>query len=63
MMYFASVARTSSVCLSDSLAPLVLMEMTLAGLGGEGAIVHADYLSRVDTLRAAIGYARAVLRR
>ena len=33
-------------------APLVLMEMTLAGLGGEGAIVHADYLSRVDTLRA-----------
>jgi len=32
--------------------PVVLMEMTLAGLGGEGAIVHADYLSRVDTLRA-----------
>ncbi len=31
--------------------PVVLMEMTLAGLGGEGAIVHADYLSRVDTLR------------
>jgi hypothetical protein len=32
--------------------PVVLMEMTLAGLGGEGAIVHADYLSRIDTLRA-----------
>ena len=32
--------------------PVVLMEMTLAGLGGEGAIEHADYLSRVDTLRA-----------
>ena len=32
--------------------PVVLMEMTLADLGGEGAIVHADYLSRVDTLRA-----------
>ncbi|MCC6764040.1 MAG: TonB-dependent receptor [Deltaproteobacteria bacterium] len=32
--------------------PVVLMEMTLAGLGGEGgSIVHADYLSRVDTLR------------
>lgn len=31
--------------------PVVLMEMTLAGLGGEGAIVHADFLSRVDTLR------------
>jgi hypothetical protein len=31
--------------------PVVLMEMTLAGLGGEGAIVHTDYLSRVDTLR------------
>jgi hypothetical protein len=27
------------------------MEMTLSGLGGEGAIVHSDYLSRVDTLR------------
>lgn len=33
--------------------PVVLMEMTLAGLGGEGGtIVHDDYLSRVDTLRA-----------
>lgn len=33
--------------------PVVLMEMTIAGLGGEGgAIVHDDYLSRVDTLRA-----------
>jgi hypothetical protein len=31
--------------------PVVLMEMTLAGLGGEGAIMHADFLSRVDTLR------------
>jgi hypothetical protein len=31
--------------------PVVLMEMTLAGLGGEGAIVHTDYLSRVDMLR------------
>ncbi|MCC6849217.1 MAG: TonB-dependent receptor [Deltaproteobacteria bacterium] len=32
--------------------PVVLMEMTLADLGGErGPIVHADYLSRVDTLR------------
>jgi len=31
--------------------PVVLMEMTLTGLGGEGAIVHADFLSRVDTLR------------
>jgi hypothetical protein len=32
--------------------PIALMEMTLSGLGGEGAIVHTDYLSRVDTLRA-----------
>src|SRR6185369_14300189 len=32
--------------------PVILMEMTLAGLGGAGAIEHADYLSRVDTLRA-----------
>jgi hypothetical protein len=31
--------------------PVVLMEMTLVGLGGEGAIMHADFLSRVDTLR------------
>jgi hypothetical protein len=31
--------------------PVVLMEMTLAGLGGEGAIEHADFLARVDTLR------------
>src|SRR2546423_7249289 len=30
MMYFASVARTSSVCLSDSLAPLVLMDCQAA---------------------------------
>src|SRR6185369_3407999 len=31
--------------------PVVLMEMTLAGLGGEGAVEHADFLARVDTLR------------
>jgi hypothetical protein len=31
--------------------PVVLMEMTLAGLGGEGAIEHSDFLARVDTLR------------
>ncbi|MEB2283079.1 MAG: nicotinate-nucleotide adenylyltransferase [Polyangiaceae bacterium UTPRO1] len=32
--------------------PIVLMEMTLAGLGGaSGTILHTDYLSRVDTLR------------
>ncbi len=27
------------------------MEMTLASLGGAGAVEHADFLSRVDTLR------------
>jgi hypothetical protein len=32
--------------------PVVLMEMTLADLGGGGSITHADFLSRVDTLRA-----------
>jgi len=31
--------------------PVVLMEMTLASLGGAGAVEHADFLSRVDTLR------------
>ena len=38
---------------SPDAQPVVLMEMTLAALGGEGAIDHADFLARVDTLRTA----------
>jgi len=31
--------------------PVVLMEMTVGGLGGEAAIEETDFLARVDTLR------------
>lgn len=33
-------------------APVVLLEMTLRDLAGEGQVSHTDFLARVDTLRA-----------